>query len=73
VRYESGIITNLELLEGSTIVSESHLMLLKSKIDYTLSLYKLKTEIGERLYYKVMGKKRKMTGEISKGTDNDGC
>ncbi len=50
VRFDSGVITNIELLEGSTVVSESHLMLLKSKIDYTLSLYKLKAAIGERLY-----------------------
>ncbi len=50
VRFESGVITNLELLEGSTSVSESRLMLLKSKIDYSVSLYKLKSAIGERLY-----------------------
>ncbi|MDD2798008.1 MAG: TolC family protein [Bacteroidales bacterium] len=50
VRFESGVITNLELLEGSTSVSESRLMLLKAKIDYTVNLYKLKSAIGERLY-----------------------
>jgi len=50
VRYESGVITNLELLEGSTVVSESRLQLLKARIDYTVSLYKLKSAIGERLY-----------------------
>ena len=50
VRFESGVITNLELLEGSTSVSESRLMLLKSKIDYSVSLYKLRSAIGERLY-----------------------
>ncbi|MFZ4454645.1 MAG: TolC family protein [Bacteroidales bacterium] len=50
VRFESGVITNLELLEGSTSVSESRLMLLKSKIDYSISLYKLRSAIGERLY-----------------------
>ena len=50
VRFESGVITNLELLEGSTAISESRLMLLKSKIDYTINLYKLKSAIGERLY-----------------------
>lgn len=50
VRFDSGVITNLELLEGSTAVSESRLQLLKAKIDYTVSLYKLKSAIGERLY-----------------------
>lgn len=50
VRFESGVITNLELLEGSTVVSESRLQLLKAKIDYTVSLYKLKSAAGERLY-----------------------
>ena len=50
VRFESGVITNLELLEGSTAVSESRLMLLKARIDHTVNLYKLKSAIGDRLY-----------------------
>ena len=50
VRFESGVITNLELLEGSTAVSESRLMLLKAKIEHTVNLYKLKSAIGDRLY-----------------------
>jgi len=50
VRFESGVITNLELLDGSTSVSESRLMLLKAKIEHTVNLYKLKSAIGERLY-----------------------
>ena len=50
VKFDAGVITNLELLDGSTAVSESSLMLLKSKIDYAVSLYKLKSAIGERLY-----------------------
>lgn len=49
-KFDAGVITNLELIEGSTAVSESRLQLLKSKIDYTGSLYKLKSAIGERLY-----------------------
>jgi Outer membrane protein len=49
-RFSAGVITNLELLDGSTAVSESRLMLLKSKIDYTVNLYKLKSAVGERLY-----------------------
>lgn len=49
-KFDAGVITNLELIEGSTAVSESRLQLLKSKIYYTGSLYKLKSAIGERLY-----------------------
>lgn len=49
-KFDAGVITNLELIEGSTAVSESRLQLLKAKIDYTGSLYKLKSAIGERLY-----------------------
>jgi outer membrane protein TolC len=50
VRFDSGVITNLELIEGSTAVSESRLSVLKSKIDYTVNIYKLKLAVGERLY-----------------------
>jgi len=50
VRYDSGVITNLELLDGSTSVSESRLLLLKARIEHTMNLYKLKSAIGERLY-----------------------
>ncbi len=49
-RFDAGVITNLELLDGSTSVSESSLMLLKSRIDYTINIFKLKSAIGERLY-----------------------
>jgi outer membrane protein TolC len=48
--FNSGIITNLELLDANTILSESRLMLLKSRIDYAASVYKLKAALGERLY-----------------------
>jgi len=50
VQFESGVITNLELIEGSTTVSESRLSVLKSKIDYTVNIYKLKLAVGEHLY-----------------------
>jgi len=48
--FKSGVITNLDLLDASTSVSESELMLLKAKIDYTASIYILKSALGERLY-----------------------
>jgi outer membrane protein len=48
--FKSGVITNLELLDANTTVSQSMLMLLKSRIDYAASIYKLKAALGERLY-----------------------
>jgi outer membrane protein TolC len=50
VSYQSGVITNLELLDVSTALSESNLSLLKARIDNIMNLYKLKWAIGERLY-----------------------
>jgi outer membrane protein TolC len=48
--FRSGVITNLDLLDASTAVSESRLNLLKSRIDYAASVYKLKAALGERIY-----------------------
>jgi len=48
--FKSGIITNLDLLDANTSVSESSLMLLKSRIDYAASVYRLKAALGERIY-----------------------
>jgi outer membrane protein len=48
--FKAGSITNLDMLDAATAVSESKLLLLKSKIDYILNVYKLKASIGERLY-----------------------
>ena len=48
--FKSGTITNLDLLDASTAVSESSLMLLKARIDFAASGYKLKAALGERLY-----------------------
>jgi outer membrane protein TolC len=48
--FKSGIITNLDLLDANTSVSESSLMLLKARIDYASSIYKLKAALGERIY-----------------------
>lgn len=48
--FKSGVITNLDLLDANTSVSESNLMLLKAKIDYTASIYKLKAALGDRIY-----------------------
>jgi outer membrane protein TolC len=48
--FKSGVITNLDLLDANTAVSESRLMLLKARIDYAASVYKLKAALGERIY-----------------------
>jgi outer membrane protein len=48
--FKSGIITNLDLLDSNTSLSQSRLMLLKSNIDYVVSIYRLKSALGIRLY-----------------------
>jgi outer membrane protein TolC len=48
--FQSGVITNLDLLDANTSVSETSLMLLKARIDYVTSIYKLKAALGERIY-----------------------
>jgi outer membrane protein TolC len=48
--FKAGTITNVELLDSNTAVSESRLMLLKAKIDYAAGVYRLKAALGERLY-----------------------
>ncbi len=48
--FQAGAITNLDLLESYTNVAESKLGLLKTKIDYTVSILKLKIALGERIY-----------------------
>lgn len=50
VKFDAGVITNLELIESSTSVSESELMLMKSKVDCALNSFNLKSAIGQRLY-----------------------
>lgn len=48
--YSAGAITNLDLLDATTNVSESKLMVLKSQIDYAVSIYFFDASLGERLY-----------------------
>jgi len=48
--FQAGTITNLDLLDSETSLAESRLALMKSKIDYTVSLLKLKISTGERIY-----------------------
>lgn len=48
--FKAGTVTNLELLDADTGLSESRLMLLKARIDYAASIYRLKAALGEKLY-----------------------
>ena len=48
--YQAGAITNLDLLDNSTSLAESKLALLKTRIDYSASLLKLKIATGEIIY-----------------------
>jgi outer membrane protein len=48
--FRAGVITNLELLDSNTSVSQSRLLLLKAKIDYAASIYRFKAALGEKLY-----------------------
>jgi outer membrane protein len=48
--FKAGAITNLDLLDASTTLSESSLLLLKARIDYMVSIYRLQASLGLRLY-----------------------
>lgn len=48
--FSAGAITNLDLLDASSNVSESKLMVLRSRVDYAISLNLLKASLGERIY-----------------------
>lgn len=50
VSYNAGAITNLDLLDATTSLSESQLSSLKAKVDYAVSTYRLKVAMGDNLY-----------------------
>jgi len=50
VSYKNGAITNLDLLDSETAVSESRLQLLKSKLDQLVCVLKLKVAVGNHIY-----------------------
>jgi outer membrane protein len=50
VNFREGVITNLDLIVASDMLSESQLQLLKNKIDYQYNLLKYKTAIGEPIF-----------------------
>ncbi len=50
ISFKSGVITNLDLLDSETAVSESRLQLLKSRLDQHISMLKLKVAVGQHIY-----------------------
>jgi outer membrane protein len=50
ISYKSGVITNLDLLDSYTSLSESKLALFKTKVDYTVSILKMRIAVGELIY-----------------------
>jgi len=46
VNFSVGAITNLDLLNAETTVSESRLQLLKSQVDYAVDVYSLRVALG---------------------------
>jgi outer membrane protein len=47
--YAAGVITNLDLLDATTSLSESHLRLLKARIDMLIGYYELKIAEGAEI------------------------
>ena len=50
LRYGSGVITNLDLLNAETSLEEAKLMRLKSIYSYTISREAIKKAVGEKLW-----------------------
>lgn len=50
VSFNAGAITNLDLLDATTVLSESRLLLLKAKIDKLISFYGLELAAGKNLF-----------------------
>jgi len=50
VNFGTGAITNLDLLDAENVVSESRLMLLKSRVDYAVSTFKLNVSLGNKMF-----------------------
>ena len=48
--FRAGTITNLDLLDSYTALSDTKLTLYKAKIDYTVNYLKLRVGLGERIY-----------------------
>jgi len=50
INYGTGVITNLDLLDAEDILSDSRLMLLKSRVEYITSVFRLNISLGNKMY-----------------------
>jgi outer membrane protein TolC len=50
IKFSTGSITNIELFDAENDVFSSRLMLLKSKVDYAVSVFKLNISLGNKMY-----------------------
>lgn len=50
ISYKAGSITNLDLMDSYTAVSESKLAVYKTRLDYTMNMAKLTLALGKKLY-----------------------
>ena len=50
LNFREGTITNLDLINAGDILSQTKLMLLRTKIDYQVNMLQFKAAMGERLY-----------------------
>ena len=48
--FAAGTITNLDLIDSFTSLAEAKFGLLKTKIDYSMNLYKLKISLGQQIW-----------------------
>ncbi len=49
-RYEAGVVTNLDLIDAETALSETRLMRLRAQYEYTVSLSALNKSTGKKLW-----------------------
>jgi outer membrane protein len=49
VNYSIGAITNLDMLDSQTALSESRIMLLKARVDYAISIVRLDISLGRSI------------------------
>jgi outer membrane protein len=50
IRYQSGVITNLDLINAETSLAQARLLNIQSMHDYVISAYALKKAAGEKLW-----------------------
>jgi outer membrane protein len=49
VRYRDGVITNLDLIDAETSLSEAELLSLKVSYENVINMYSLKEAVGEEI------------------------